>query len=149
MGESTLALDEEILQVLDAVDSSNAITDKACSVNTEEKTTSTAAPTVPRPSALNALSKKERDLVQKKDGAYLQDTDRVLGPQQGACLLLGDSKRPGWIPDCKYIAQKLLFCEDPGDGDQENNHSNPASSFVSTLPCQETQNNLRAGSSDQ
>ncbi|XP_037530280.1 DNA polymerase theta [Nematolebias whitei] len=146
LGESTLALDEEILQVLDAVDPANAITEEACSVNTEEKASS-AASTLPRPSVLNALSKK--DMVQKKDGASLQHTYGVSGPQQGACHLLGDSKRPGWIPDCKDLAQKLLFCEDSGDVDQENNHSKPASSFVSILPCQETRNDLRAGSFDQ
>lgn len=146
MGESTLSLDGEILQVLDAVDPSSAITDQACSVNTEEKTSS-AASTLPRPSALHALSKK--CMVQKKNGASLQHTEGVPGPQQGACHLLGDSKRPGWIPDWKDLAQKLLFCEDSVDVDQENNHSKPASSFVSILPCQETRNDLRAGSSDQ
>lgn len=140
MGEPTLALDEEILQGLDAVDPSDAVTDQACSVNAEEKTSST----LPRPSALG-----EKVTVQKKDGASLQHTEGVPGPQQGACHLLGDSERPRWIPDWKDLAQKLLFCEDSGDVDQENNRSKPASSVVGILPCQEARNDLRAGSSHQ
>ncbi|XP_017263452.1 DNA polymerase theta [Kryptolebias marmoratus] len=146
LGESTLALDEEILQVLDAVDPSKAVIDQACLVNRQvkEEPMSSAASALPRPSAPNALSKKERDSMQMRDGASLQHTDRVPGSQ-----LKEDSKTPGWRCSCKDLAQKLLFSEDSGDMNQENNHSKPSSSCVSILPCQETRNSQKADSSNR
>ncbi|XP_013868724.1 DNA polymerase theta isoform X2 [Austrofundulus limnaeus] len=141
--ESTLALDEEILQVLDAVDISKAVIDKSCLGNRQnkEEPTSSAASAFPRPGTLTVLSKKERDLMQMRNGACLQHTDRFPGPQ-----FLGDIKRPGVRSDCKDLAQKLLFSEDSGNVNQDNNSSKP--SCASILPRQETRNSQKAGSSN-
>lgn len=142
--KSTLALDGEILQVLEAVDLSKAVIDEACSVNRQNKEEpSSAASEFPRPGTLTVLSKKERDTVQMRNGACLQHTDRLRGDQ-----LLGDTKRPGRRSDCKDLAQKLLFSEDSGNVDQEDNRSKP-SSRVSILSRQETRDSQKAGSSNQ
>ncbi|XP_028284438.1 DNA polymerase theta [Parambassis ranga] len=136
LGESTLALDEEMLQVLDAADPVKPVI----------KTASTTVSRHPhdRPASPDA----SEPCVQIRDRAPLQPTDRGLNrspnPQEGDC------KRPGWRSDCKDLAQKLLFSEYSEDVEHahrgaENNDSKVACGRI--LPCEEMQNSQQAGSS--
>lgn len=108
LGESTLALDEEILQVLDAADAAKTPAQRACqaavSITAQQEPVSIAnAVRVPEPAGQEpqgALS------VQEKDNGHS-----------------GGSKRPGWRADCKDLAQRLLFSEDSEE--TENAQANP------------------------
>ncbi|XP_054607523.2 DNA polymerase theta isoform X2 [Nothobranchius furzeri] len=151
-GESTLAIDEELMQVLDAVDHSTAVKNKACSVNrhdVEEPAATSAVCDLPQPQAPTAHSEKERNSVQVRGRPCPQHSDggpnREPGSQRWVC-----QQSPGWRADCKDLAQKLLFSEDSEEVDHaqrdpDNCRSNP--STVRILPSQE--NNQEAGSSDK
>uniref|UniRef100_A0A087YNZ5 DNA polymerase theta n=1 Tax=Poecilia formosa TaxID=48698 RepID=A0A087YNZ5_POEFO len=122
-GDSTLALDEEMLQVMDAVDLSKGEVRR----DVKEKQISAPFPP-PRPTTQNALSKMERNSGMMKDWESIPYTNGGDDPQQRGCGSRGDSNRPGWSADCKDLAQKLLFSEDSGEvdhpqRDQQNNHS--------------------------
>ena len=91
LGEYTLALDEEMLQVLDAVDAVKPAADDAL------------PPAVNRcaqeePAASSSSAAFARPLAPVSDGK--RESDRAL------------CKRPGWRADCKDLAQRLLFSED-------------------------------------
>ncbi|XP_032417968.1 DNA polymerase theta [Xiphophorus hellerii] len=150
LGDSTLTLDEEMLQVMDAVDLSKGEVKR----DVKEKHISDPFPP-PRPTTPNALSKMERNSGMMKDRETIPCTNGGVDPLQRGCRSRGDSNRPGWSADCKDLAQKLLFSEDSGEvdhpqRDQQNNHSNHLSASVCTLPCIETSNNRKAdGSSKQ
>lgn len=145
LGESTLALDEEMLQVLDAVDS---VKPAACPTTAnggaQEEPASSAAPS--RSLAPTAHSKKERDRapLQPIDD---QRSHRSLMTDERLCGRNSDCKRPGWTADCKDLAQKLLFSEDSGEAEQaQRGLSLPASACVSVPQYQEIKNNCQADS---
>lgn len=133
LGESTLALDEEMLQVLDAADPVKPVATTTVSMHPHDRPASPAA---------------SDPGVQIRDRAPLQPTDRGLNrspnPQEGDCM------RPGWRSDCKDLAQKLLFSEYSEDVEHahrgaENNDSKVACGRI--LSCEEMQNSQQAGSS--
>ncbi|MEQ2228411.1 hypothetical protein ILYODFUR_008503 [Ilyodon furcidens] len=147
LGESTLALDEEMLQVLDAVDLSKG----EVKMDVKRKQNSDAFP--PRPTTQTAHSEMEGNSAKMKEREWdsLPHTNGGDNPQQKGCKSRGDSNRPGWRADCKDLAQKLLFGEDSGEVDhsqrnQQNNHSNDVPASVSALLCKETHNGQKAGS---
>ncbi|AWP05663.1 putative DNA polymerase theta isoform 3 [Scophthalmus maximus] len=127
LGESTLALDEEMLQVLDAVDPVKPAADHAaCRVAQEEP----------------ALS------------APLQPTGPHVAPGAEGRVRRrsGDCKRPGWTADCKDLAQKLLFSEDSEEHAQRGSESSQwviASACMNGLPCQNIKRSQQAGSSNK
>ncbi|KAM4595832.1 uncharacterized protein V3H82_003233 [Fundulus diaphanus] len=140
-GESTLALDEEMLQALDAADLSKG----------EVKRDGKGAFPPSRPTAQTARRKLDGKPA-KMDGESLPFTNGGEDPQQGSFKSRWDSNRPGWRADCKDLAQKLLFSEDSGEADrctrnQQNNHSDDVPASASALPCKETQSRQKAGSS--
>ncbi|KAK5621559.1 hypothetical protein CRENBAI_001613 [Crenichthys baileyi] len=148
LGESTLALDEEMLQVLDAVDLSKG----EVKMDVKRKQNSDAFH-LPRPTTQTAHSEMEGNSAKMKDREWdsLPHTNGGDNPQQRGCKSRGDSNRPGWRADCKDLAQKLLFGEDSGEVDlsqrnQQNNHSNDVPASVSALLCKETHNGQKAGS---
>ncbi|KAM4751261.1 DNA polymerase theta isoform 2-T2 [Anableps anableps] len=144
-GDSTLALDEEMLQVLDAVDLSKG--------EVNGKRNSDPFP-LPRPTTQTAHSIMEGNSAKMKDRESLPYLNGGDNPQQSSCEFRGDSNRPGWRADCKDLAQKLLFSEDCGElhhsqRDQQNNDSNDVPASVSALPCKETHNSQKAGGSSK
>ncbi|XP_069022863.1 DNA polymerase theta [Embiotoca jacksoni] len=146
-GESTFALDEEMLQALDVVDS---VKPDVCTTTLDrhaqevQASSASFAPVGPLPQATH--SKKDSHTVKIMDRAPPRPPDqrprRAPLPQEGVCEHRGNRKRHGGGPDCKDLAQKLLFSEVRGP---ENNK--PASACVGVLPCQEIQNSQQAGGS--
>ncbi|XP_035992816.1 DNA polymerase theta [Fundulus heteroclitus] len=141
LGESTLALDEEMLQALDAADLSKG----------DVKRDGKGAFPPPRPAPQTARRKLDGKPA-KVDGESLPFTNGAEDPQQGGFKSRWDSNRPGWRADCKDLAQKLLFSEDSGEADrctrnQENNRSDDAPASASALPCKETHSRQKAGGS--
>ncbi|KAA8594854.1 DNA polymerase theta isoform X1 [Etheostoma spectabile] len=100
LGESTFALDEEMLQVLDAVDSVQPAARKACptTVNRDAH---------PASSAVFAFSGADRAPQSTGQGPH-----RDPSTQEKVCGRSGDCKRPEWRAECKDLAQRLLFSED-------------------------------------
>lgn len=125
MGESTLALDEEMLQVLDAVDSVKPADHKA------------------RPATENSAAQEQPPVTGNK-----RQNDSVL--QDGACGRNVDCKRPGWSADCKDLAQRLLFSEDSEESEQrgpKNGQSVPASACINGISCKDIKTGQQADSS--
>lgn len=125
-GESTLALDEEMLQVLDAVDPE-------------------------KPAANNAMS---QCLVPVADRETNTGQGHHLVPriQEKISGRSGDCNRPGWTADCKDLAQRLLFSEDLEEAEQaqrgpENTHSSPTSACINGLISPEIKSGPHGGSS--
>lgn len=120
LGESTLALDEEILQVLDAADAAKTTAQSACraavSITAQQEPVSLAnAVRAPKPAGQEGAPG-----VQEKDNGHS-----------------GGSKRPGWRADCKDLAQRLLFSEDSEE--TENAQTNPEPpACTKRMPRQET-----------
>ncbi|XP_029353156.1 DNA polymerase theta [Echeneis naucrates] len=125
LGVSTLALDEEMLQVLDDL----------------EKRAANDAQEEPAAAASAALAPLSR----------LQDT--IQGPQrppstqERVCWRSSDGKRPGWTADCKDLAQKLLFSEDSEEAERAQRA--PESGSINALVCKEIQSCQQAGTSDK
>ncbi|XP_076027231.1 DNA polymerase theta [Genypterus blacodes] len=116
--ESSLALDEEMLQVLDAVES-----------------------------VKHASDKYKRKMVQSRDPAPPQPTgqepQRANNTKQTVNAGSTHCERPGWSADCKGLAQRLLFSEESEETERDHNgseskQSGPVSSCHNKQPCQET-----------
>lgn len=144
LGESTLALDEEMLQVLDAVDLVKPAANNACPIvahrNAQEEPASSAVFAPSRPLAPVADNKRESDGARHPTSTQ----GRVFGRS-------GDCKRPGWRADCKDLAQRLLFSEDLEDVEHaqrgaENIQPPPASACINGLSCQDIKNSQQGGS---
>ncbi|XP_040891156.1 DNA polymerase theta [Toxotes jaculatrix] len=155
LGEFTLALDEEMLQVLDAFDPVKPAANSACPATVrrnvlEEPASSAAlAPLLSLAPAAHNKTNMHRALQ-----ATGQGSSEPPGAQERVRMRRGDCERPGWTADCKDLAQKLLFSEDSEEAehaqrDSESGHSVPASSCINRLPCQEIRNSQQAGSSDK
>ncbi|XP_062285247.1 DNA polymerase theta [Scomber scombrus] len=126
LGESTLALDEEMLQVLDAADSVKPAADRA------------------RPATVNRHAQEQPPVADSK-----RENDFVL--QERVCGRNGDYKKPGWSTDCEDLAQRLLFSEDAEESehaqrDPKNGQSVPASACISGSTCRQN-NTSRKNSS--
>ncbi|XP_047434513.1 DNA polymerase theta [Mugil cephalus] len=150
LGETTLALDEEMLRVLDAVDAVKPAVNGVCSATLnkhgQQQPASSAAPS--RSLAPVARDEKESDSVQITE----QGPNRAPTLREEIYERRGDCNRPGWRSDCKDLAQKLLFSEDSEEvasaqRSTENNHTNnpQTSASVNVLPRQEMQNSHKAG----
>lgn len=122
LGESTLALDEEILQVLDAADAAKTTAQSAC-----QAAVSITAQQVPV--SLASAVRAPKPAGQEPQGAPgVQEKDN--GHSSG-------SKRTGWRADCEDLAQRLLFSEDSEE--TENGQANPEPpACTKRMPCQET-----------
>ncbi|XP_038157565.1 DNA polymerase theta isoform X1 [Cyprinodon tularosa] len=146
-GESTLALDEEMLQVLDVVDLSKG--EVKGDVMRRQYADGFSPP---QPIIQTTNSKMDRNNM-KMDRKTLIYTHEGENPQQRGCGSKGESNRPGWRVDCKDLAQRLLFSEDSGEvgpskGNEQNNHPNDTPAPVSALACKATHSSQNAGSSD-
>lgn len=126
-GESTLALDEEMLQVLDAVDP-----EKPAANN-------------------NAMS---QCLVPVADRESNTGQRHHLEPsiQEKIAGNTGDCNRPGWRADCKDLAQRLLFSEDLEEAGlaqrgPDHTHSSPTSTCINGLISPEIKSGPQVGSS--
>ncbi|KAM7008657.1 DNA polymerase theta [Tautogolabrus adspersus] len=119
LGESTLALDEEMLQVLDAADQPKPAAKHACPSAVsrdakEEPAASSSVFALPRP-----LAPVSDDIIASDRAPQPTGPHRALSTQGIVCGRGGDGKRPGWRDDCKDLAQRLLFSEDSGGSHQE------------------------------
>lgn len=151
MGESTLALDEEMLQVLDAVESVKPASNNACStavkIAVQEEPESTAILPFSQPVA--PVAEGEGDTSSQPTG---QGTHRATSIQGRVHEQRGDCKRPGGRADCKDLAQRLLFSDDLEEAKNaqrgpENTHPSQSSARINELPCQEIKNHPQVGSS--
>ncbi|KAJ4944881.1 hypothetical protein JOQ06_013421 [Pogonophryne albipinna] len=143
LGESTLALDEEMLQVLDAVDPVKPAVTTACPTtgnrNAQEEAASSAA-----------LAPVCTERAPQPGGLTLPH--RAPGPQGRVCGGSGESNRPGWRSDCKNLAQRLLFSEDSEEAGcaqrgPYNIKAPPASACINGLSGQEIKNSLQVDNS--
>ncbi|TMS23150.1 DNA polymerase theta [Larimichthys crocea] len=116
-GESTLALDEEMLQVLDAVDP-------------VQPAANAARPAFSRPLAPVVDNKRESGGAPRPSN------------QEGVCGRSGDCKRPGWRADCRDLAQRLLFSEDS----EEAENIQSASACVNTQQVDSSTNRQKVTS---
>lgn len=115
LGESTLALDEEILQVLDAV-------------GTTAQSACRAAVSVTAQQEPVSLANAVREPAGREGAPSIQEKENEHS---------GGSKRPGWRADCKDLAQRLLFSEDSEE--TENAQANPEPlACTKRMPRQET-----------
>ncbi|XP_070840346.1 DNA polymerase theta [Chaetodon trifascialis] len=144
LGESTLALDEEMLQVLEAVDYVKPAANSACPTaacrDAQEEPASSAVFAPSRPLAPVADNKRESDGARHPTSTQ----ERVFG--RG-----GDCKRPGWRADCKDLAQRLLFSEDLEEVERaqtgaENIQPPPASACIDGPSCQDRKNSRQGDS---
>lgn len=126
LGESTLALDEEMLQVLDVIDPVHPVADKVSltRVNGDEQ--------LEEPPVADG---------ERENGHGLQNPqERVIGP---------NGNKPGWRADCKDLAQRLLFSEDSEEsekahGGPKNAQSVPASACTNGLSSTEIKSGQQA-----
>ncbi|XP_070684106.1 DNA polymerase theta [Pempheris klunzingeri] len=148
LGESTLTLDEDMLQVLDALDPVKPATNNARppSVNRDAQEEPASSSAVFAPSSCLVVDNKRQS---EPTGAH-----RAPGTQERDCGQSGDCKRPGWRSDCKDLAQRLLFSEDSEEAEHaqsgpEKIQSSPASTCVKGLSRQEIQNSQEVGISSK
>lgn len=125
-GESTLALDEEMLQVLDAVDP-----EKPAARNTTSQ-------------CLVPVAERESNTGQRHR-LVPSIQEKIVGHS-------GDCNRPGWRADCKDLAQRLLFSEDLEEAGlaqrgPENTHSSPTSTCINGLISPEIKSGPQVDSS--
>ncbi|XP_023274884.1 DNA polymerase theta [Seriola lalandi dorsalis] len=150
LGESTLALDEEMLQVLDAVDPVKPAANNAClpTVNrdTQEKPAVSSAAFVPLPRSHATIPHNKRESDRAPAQATGRGAHRAPSTQERVCWLSSDGKRPGWTADCKDLAQKLLFSEDSEKAERA--ERDPESGCINEPPCQEIKTSQQAGSSN-
>ncbi|CAJ1052154.1 LOW QUALITY PROTEIN: DNA polymerase theta [Xyrichtys novacula] len=117
LGESTLALDEEMLQVLDAADPVKpaAESSRAAKVNRNKQKEPPVSAAPSQPLVLDTDNVRESHKESQPKGPHKAPNIREVVRECG-----GDSKRPGWsLEDCKNLAQRLLFSEDSGESHQE------------------------------
>ncbi|XP_029000696.1 DNA polymerase theta [Betta splendens] len=147
LGESTLALDNEMLQVLDSVEPVKPATHNVgpapTNIYAQEEPASSAAPSP----CLALIAHSERDVPAFQ--TTLQRSDRAHTTEGRICGRVTDCKKPGWTADCKDLAQKLLFNEDPEEAehvqrDPGNGQAVPACAYISVPTCQELKNNNQA-----
>lgn len=145
LGESTLALDEEMLQVLDAVDPVKPADNNArpATVNRDarEESASSSAFAPSRSLAPVAHNKRESDRVTSQGPSRAPSSPSWCS---------SDGKRPGWTADCKDLAQKLLFSEDLEEAEraQRGPKSGPSVPVSVCNNGQEIKNSQQAGSSN-
>nr|XP_046269231.1 DNA polymerase theta [Scatophagus argus] len=151
LGESTLALDEEILQVLDAVDPVRPVANNSCptAINRgalrEPASSAVFAPS--HPFAPVADKKREGDRAPQPTG---QGPQRASNIQERVCRRSDGCKRTGWRADCQDLAQMLLFSEDSEEADNAQKgpggiQPSPASACIKGLSCQEIKNDPQEG----
>lgn len=137
LGESTLALDEEMLRVLDAADPVKPVAGDA-------RPTTQGARGEPGPS--RSLAPVVDNKGESGNGAPLP-----TGPhgdpktQQRDCGSRGDRERPGWRAECKDLAQRLLFSEDS----EEVGHAQRGPEDIRTSPASACINSQHVGTSNK
>lgn len=132
LGESTLAFDEEMLQVLDAVDGVKPAPNNAC------PTTDTAAQGEPASPA--SYNKRESDRAPLQPAGHRPHIAPMI--QRRGCGRSSDCQRTGWAVDCKDLAQKLLFSEDA----EKTEHAQRGQDNVQSLPDSDC---IKVGSSQE
>lgn len=148
-GESTLALDEEMLQVLDAVDPVKPAAKNACPAAVNIAAQEEPASSAVFPFSRSLAPDRESERAPQHTG---QGPHRAPSIQEKVYGRSGDGKRPGWRADCKDLAQRLLFSEDSEEAEHaqkgpENTHSSLTSACINGLSCQEIKNRPQVGSS--
>ncbi|XP_034713616.1 DNA polymerase theta isoform X2 [Etheostoma cragini] len=136
LGESTFALDEEMLQVLDAVDSVQPAARNACPTTVNRDAHPAAS------SAVFAFSGADR--APQSTG---QGPRRDPSTQERVCGRSGDCKRPEWRAGCKDLAKRLLFSEDSEEVEHAQRGPSPPSACINGSSCQEIKNGQQVGSS--
>lgn len=146
LGESTLAFDEEMLRLLDAVEPTKPPAKNVCPAAVNKDALEKTAPSTARasPGSLAALADKKR-VVERVPQPTGQEPQKVFGGIDGDC------KRQGWKADCKDIAQRLLFSEDSEEGEHaqrnpEKIQSTPTSTCINGLSGQDSESGLQADS---
>lgn len=128
LGESTLALDEEMLLVLDAVDW----------VKSGPQSTVANIPAQPEGKSFKGLVRPPKPTGQGKHTApCFQEKEQS-----------GGGKRPGWSADCKDLVQRLLFSEDSEEAQAAQAHPGTSAS-TKKESCQESSMTLKVGTSSK
>lgn len=152
LGESTLALDEEILKVLDADNLAKpAVHDTyqtALKRNAQEQPESSS-------SALGSLRSVGPFAHNKSNSCMVLSSPTNKGQpsiQAKEGNPNNDFKRPGWTTDCKDLAQKLLFGEDSEElenarKDSGRRPSTSAPTCNNEMPCPEIKSHQQTGRS--
>ncbi|XP_059194228.1 DNA polymerase theta [Centropristis striata] len=135
LGESTLALDEEMLQMIEAVDPVKPAANNVCPT-TADRAAHEAAPS----------SSVYADKAPQSTGPGARSTQDIVHGRSGV------NKRPGLRSDCKDLAQRLLFSEDSEEAEQsqrgpENIQPSVAPPCINVLSCQEIKKVQQEGSS--
>ncbi|XP_030002903.1 DNA polymerase theta [Sphaeramia orbicularis] len=115
LGESTLALDEELLHMLDTAEAAKPAEDKACPMTVNRDAQKSAAITSPQPPSTATDDKRENKQVTEMAPPQPVIHTLFRVPSSGAGSIggrAGEYERPGWSADCKDLAQRLLFSED-------------------------------------
>ncbi|KAM3864859.1 DNA polymerase theta [Diretmus argenteus] len=152
LGESSLALDEEMLQALDALDPMKPAVDKCPpTVNAKEVPASSAA-VAPLQSLVSVPDKRKDDSTQIGDRAPPQPTGTGTHRAHNTHSPPAHTERPGWRADCKDLAQQLLFSEDSEEAERaqkgpESCQLMPVSTCINGLSHHEAKTNQRADNS--
>ncbi|XP_028300327.1 DNA polymerase theta isoform X2 [Gouania willdenowi] len=151
LGDSTLALDKEILQVLNAVDKAEPLAGRDRTARENKRINKEAASSVAAaPSRTAANHSTHVDMPHDRAGGGPR---HASSPLEAIRESSQDCRRPGWSADCKDLAQKLLFFEDSEDVAHVPSHSEkppkPVSAAVIVHNSQKTQSSQRAGGSSK
>lgn len=111
-----MALDEELLQALDAADAMKP------EINKPQNTVDTKKSAAIVPSRDCSTVPENLKLLQPQS----HTSSRAASIQESICVRAGDHKMPGWRDDCKDLAQRLLFSEDAEE--TEHPQKNPSQS---------------------
>uniref|UniRef100_UPI003AAA2B9C DNA polymerase theta n=1 Tax=Centroberyx gerrardi TaxID=166262 RepID=UPI003AAA2B9C len=132
LGESSLALDEEMLQALDALDPVKPAAHRGPPTPANRDAGEAAAPLA--------------------TSASLQSAAPVPDNKRRVCGRSGDGERPGWRAlDCKDLAQRLLFSEDSEEVEHaqrgpESCQSAPVPACINEMSHHEIRTSQRADS---
>lgn len=127
LGKSTLVLNEEMLQMLDAVDL----------VKSGPQSTCRAVANIPAQPERNSFAHLGR--APNPSGQEKLTAEKEQG---------GGGRRPGYSTGCKDLVQRLLFSEDTEEAQTAQAHSETSAS-TKKESCQETSNTLNVGPSSK
>ncbi|XP_060940746.1 DNA polymerase theta [Limanda limanda] len=150
LGESTLALDAELLQVLDAVDPPKPAARPTPGERDAHEEPASSAAFGPAHS-LAPVGDNKRESSRAPTGQGPRGAPSARERVSGRSV---DCERPGWTDECKDLAQKLLFSEDSEEAEgakkgSEREQLVPASADIKKPPCRDITDSQRAGSSNK
>ncbi|KAM3622631.1 uncharacterized protein V6R79_001372 [Siganus canaliculatus] len=141
LGESTLALDEEMLQVLDAVDIVRSAVNNIGPTISRGETHGVPVSSAAVFASSRVLASVSNNISDRPLQPTDQGPNKVLSIQEKVIRHNGDHSRPGWTDGCKGLAQKLLFSEDSEETEHaqrgtNNIQSSQASTCINGLDCE-------------